>query len=245
MQSTQQAGFPFENGVKVISRCVLTIVGDGWPFADQFAADIEAHWQNAKASNPGYFNGVVYLTKDIRSEESEIHGSLIKTDFKSYLYWRSRGFPEAGVIDGFGSALIRSSDGEFMLILQRPGNVNHGFAYLPSGFIDQYDVLPDGTVDIGRSVEREVQEEIGEVGNSLVREDGFVTTRAGVHLCFAVPFYVPMTSEEFVARVAQHNATSDDPEIEAVVPVGRLEDLEGLKVLPHARALLEALLVAR
>jgi hypothetical protein len=239
------SGFPHENGVKVISRCTLKVVDDGWPFANQHAENIEAHWQKAKVSNPSYFNGVVYLTKDIQFTGTEIRGSLIRTNFKSHLYWRSLGFPEAGVVDAFGSALIRSSDGQFMLIMQLPGNVNHGFAYLPSGFIDANDVLPDGTVDIGRNVEREIVEEIGETGGDLERGDGFIVARAGPHLSFAIPFYLPMTSEEFVARVAHHNATSDDPELEAVIPVGRLEDLEGLKVLPHARALLEALFVTR
>jgi len=245
MQDMSQGGFPHENGVKVVSNCVLKTVDESWPFAEEYAAEIEANWEKAKAFNSNYFNGIVYLTKDARSVGSEIHATLIRTDFKSYLYWRGQGFPESGVIDGFGSALIRSSDGNFMLIMQRPGNVNHGFAYLPSGFIDQNDVLPDGTIDIGRSVEREVDEEIGEAGSSLKREEGFIVARAGVHLCFAVPFYLPMTSEEFVSRVSRHNATTDDPEIESVIPVGRLDDLLDLKVLPHARALLEALLVAR
>lgn len=245
MQDMSQGGFPHENGVKVVSNCVLRTIEGAWSFAEQYAAEIEANWEKAKAFNSNYFNGIVYLTKDAWLAGSEIHATLIRTDFKSYLYWRGQGFPEAGVIDGFGSALIRSSDGNFMLILQRAGNVNHGFAYLPSGFIDQNDVLSDGSIDIGRSVEREVDEEIGEAGSSMRREDGFIVARAGVHLCMAVPFYLPMTSQEFVSRVAHHNATADDAEIETVIPVGHLDDLAPLKVLPHARALLEALLVAR
>lgn len=245
MQDMSQGGFPQENGVKVVSNCVLKTVDEPWPFAKKHAAEIEANWERAKASNPNYFNGVVYLTKEARLVGSEIHATLIRSDFKSYLYWRGQGFPDAGVIDAFGSALIRSSDGNFMLIMQRPGNVNHGFAYLPSGFIDQNDVLPDGTIDIARSVEREIDEEIGEAGSELQREEGFIVARVGPHLCFAVPFHLPTTSEEFVSRVARHNAETDDPEIESVVPVGQLDDLETLKVLPYARVLLEALLVAR
>jgi hypothetical protein len=239
------AGFPHENGVKVVSRCVLTAVEGAWPFAGEHAEAIEAHWQAAAAANPAYFNGVVHLIRDSRTDGSAFHGSLIRTDFKSYLYWRSLGFPEAGVLDGFGSALIRSSDGQFMLVLQRAGNVNHGFAYLPSGFIDERDVHSDGTIDIVRSVEREIEEEIGEIGTSLQREDGIVVTRSGAQLCFAVPFYLPKTTQEFVSGVERHNANSEEPELESVVPVGALEDIENLTMLPYARLLLEALLVAR
>jgi len=245
MQSAPLSGFPHENGVKVVSRCVLKVVDGDWPFAETFAAEIDAHWQKSSASNPSYFNGVVHLIADVRTAGNEIHADLIRTDFKSYLYWRSLGFPDAGVIDGFGSALIRSSDGQYMLVLQRAGNVNHGFAYLPSGFIDEQDILPDGSIDISRSVAREIDEEIGEAGASLRREDGIIVTRSGAQLCFAVPFYLPETAAEFVAGVEAHNAASDDPELEGVVPVGHLEDLAPLKILPHARLLLEALLVAR
>ncbi len=238
-------GFPREDGVRVVSNCVLAVVGDAWPFADKFATEIEMHWIAARAASPAYFNGIVHLVNDVRLRGSELHASLIRTDFKSYLYWRSLGFPEAGVLDGFGSALIRSSDGQFMLVLQRPGNVNHGFAYLPSGFIDERDVGADGTIDIGRSIEREIEEEIGEAGACLQREGGFIITRSAAQLCFAVPFYMPITAAEFAARVEQHNATSEDPELEAVIPVGSLDEIEALKMLPYARVLLEALFVAR
>lgn len=245
MKIASARGFPNENGVKVVSRCVLKVVDRGWPFAETHRAEIDAHWQTATASNPSYFNGIIYLIAEVHSVGNEIHADLIRTNFKSYLYWRSLGFPEAGVIDGFGSALIRSSDSRYMLTFQRPGNANHGFACLPAGFIDERDVYPDGTIDIGASVAREIDEEIGEAGTSLEREDGIIVARSGAQLCFAVPFYLPKTAEEFVAGVEAHNASSDDPELEAIIPVGRLEDLTPLKILPYARLLLEALLVAR
>lgn len=239
------AGFPHENGVKVVSRCVLNLVDGEWLFADEHNAAIDAHWHDAIAANPGYFNGVVHLIRDARTEGSVFYASLIRTDFKSYLYWRSLGFPEAGVLDGFGAALIRSSEGQFMLVLQRPGNVNYGFAYLPSGFIDERDIHSDGTIDIVQSVEREIEEEIGEIGTSLQREDGIVVTRSGAQVCFAVPFYLPKTTQEFVSGVERHNANSEEPELDSVIPVGALEDIENLTMLPYARLLLEALLVAR
>jgi hypothetical protein len=224
---------------------VLTVVDRGWPFAEAHKAEIDAHWQNARAINPSYFNGVVYLVAEVLSVGNEVHANLVRSEFKSYLYWRSLGFPEAGVIDGFGSALIRSSDGHYLLVLQRPGNVNHGLAYLPSGFIDERDVLSGGTIDIERSVEREVAEEIGEAAAGLEREEGIIVTRCGAQLCFAVPYYLPKTAEEFAAALEAHNASLDDPELEGVIPVGRLEDLAPLQIHPYARLLLEALLVAR
>jgi len=244
MSVLREVGFPHKNDVKVVSNCVLTVGASPWPFATTYASEIEAHWQNASAANPAYFNGIVHLIDDLRMVGSELHASLIRTEFKNYLYWRALGFPDAGVIDGFGCAVIRSSDGQFMLAIQRPGHVNSGFVYLPSGFIDERDVGADGTIDIGASVTREIDEEIGEAGNDLRREEGFIVVRSGVQLGLAVPFHAPMTADAFVARVGDHNARSDDPELEAVIPVGSLDDLQDLKMLPYARALLEALLAA-
>jgi NUDIX domain len=245
MQVSPGAGFPFVNGVKVISNCSLKVDGDIWPYAEKNAAEIDAHWQAATKSNPSCFNGVVYLTSGIRLSDGVLHASLVRTDFKSYLYWRMHGFPEAGVLDGFGCALIGSSDGDVMLVQQRPGNVNYGFACLPAGFIDERDVLADGTVEISLSAAREVAEELGEVGNLLVRDEGFIIARSNAQLSFAVPFRAPMTTAEFVRLVDEHNAMCADPELQSIVPVGSLGDIEGLPMLAYARELIEALFAAR
>jgi hypothetical protein len=239
------AGFPFANGVKVVSSCSLKVVGDVWPYAERNAAEIDTHWQAAMKSNPAYFNGIVNLINDVRFSNGSLHASLVRAEFKSYLHWRMQGFPDAGVLDGFGSALIRSSDGHFMLAQQRPGNANYGFACLPAGFIDERDVLPDGTVDIDLSVAREIAEEMGEVGSLLVREEGFIITRSNAQLSFSVPFRAPVTTADFVRLVDGHNATCPDPELQSIVPVGSLDDLEGIPTLPYARELIEALFAAR
>lgn len=244
MSVHRDPSFPHKNGVKVLSNCVLTVRERPWPFAAKFASEIDAHWRNAKNANPSYFNGIVHLADELRMVGSELHASLIRTEFKNYLYWRSLGFSDAGVIDAFGSALIRSSDGKFMLVRQRPGQVNSGFAYLPSGFIDERDVGADGTIDIGSSVTREISEEIGDVGSELQREEGVIVIRSDAQLGFVVPFHAPLAADAFIARVAEHNARSEDPELETVIPVGDLDDLKHLEVLPYARTLLEALLVA-
>lgn len=246
MQLKSVIGFPNENGVKVVSRCVLKVVEQEWPFAEAHQTEIDAHWVEATASNPAYFNGIVHLITGVRTVGTELHASLLKTDFKKYLYWRHLGFPlDAGVIDGFGSALIRSSDGRYILVSQRPGNVNYGLAYLPSGFIDDRDVDPDQTINIGHSVEREIEEEIGEAGRDFVREEGFIVVRSGAQLCFAVPFYMPQTAEAFAAALEAHNAAAKHPELDGVIPIGCLDDLEPLTVHPYARLLLETLLNGR
>lgn len=239
------AVFPFVDGVKSVSNCSLKLSGAPWPFALKYAADIDAHWQAATKSNSSYFNGIVHLIDSVRFGDDVLEATLTRTDFKSYLYWRLSGYPEAGVLDGFGSAIIRSSDGDILLAQQMPGNVNYGFACLPSGFIDARDVQPDGTIDIARSIAREIAEELGAVGTQVEREGHFIVARSGMQLCFAILFNAALSTAEIMRLVDEHNATSDDPELEVIIPVASLADIAEIKMLPYARALLEALFAAR
>jgi len=239
------AVFPFADGVKYVSNCSLKLSGEPWQFALTHAADIDAHWQAATKANSSYFNGIVHLIDSVRLSDDVLEATLTRTDFKSYLHWRLSGYPEAGVLDGFGSAVIRSSDGDILLAQQLPGNVNYGFACLPSGFIDARDVQPDGTIDIARSIAREIAEELGAVANHVEREGRFIVARSGTQLCFAILFDASLSTAEIKRHVEEHNATSDDPELEAIIPVARLADIADLKMLPYARALLEALFAAR
>ena len=240
------AGFSFADGTKAVSNCTLKLSDEPWVFAREHAAEIDAHWQAARTANPAYFNGAVHLIDRVRLRESALAATLTRTDFKSYLYWRSCGFPAAGVLDSFGSAIIRSAGGDVLLARQMPGNVNHGFACLPSGFIDARDVQADGTIDIASSIAREIAEELGDgVAMQVTREDGFVVARSGTQLCFGAVYNTALSTAEIVALVDEHNAASEDPELEAIIPVASLADLAGIKMLPYARVLLEGLFAAR
>lgn len=240
------AGLPFAEGTKFVASCTLKLSDEPWAFAHEHAAEIDAHWQAATAANPAYFNGAVHLIDRVRLRESALAATLTRTDFKSYLYWRSRGFPAAGVLDSFGSAIIRSAGGDVLLARQMPGNVNHGFACLPSGFIDARDVQTDGTIDIASSIAREIAEELGEgVAMQVTREDGFVVARSGTQLCFGVVYNTALSTAEITALVDQHNAASEDPELEAIIPVASLADVADIEMLPYARVMLEGLFAAR
>jgi 8-oxo-dGTP pyrophosphatase MutT (NUDIX family) len=232
-------------GVTRIDTCHLRARSIGWPYSDAHAEAIEAQWQEARKLNPRYFNGIVYLMDDVHIESGTLTASFLRSDFKSYLHWRRSEFPEAGVFDGFGTAFIRSSDGYVMLGLQRSGNVNSGRTYMPAGFVDENDVKPDGSIDITASVVREVREETGIDDNLLVKDPGLFVVRYGPHIAIAVPLHLTMTAKEFVAFVEQHNAVSEDPELEAIVPVRAMSDIEGMHVVPFTRVLLEYVFAAR
>ena len=235
--------FPLADGVLALRDCRLQVGDAVWRYRDLNADAIEETWIEALKGNPHYFNGRIHLFDAAHLAGDTLEASLLGTDYKSYLHWRRQGFPDAGVLDGFGSALIYSSDGRIILGRQRTGNVNGGLVYLPAGFIDERDVDAEGRIDIEAAVLREVIEETGIDRSVITRTEGLHLTRAGAQLSIAVPFRVAMTAAEIVALVRDLAARSPESELETIVPVAALRDLECLPLPHYTRPLLEAVLL--
>lgn len=233
--------YPLAASVQKIGRCELR-VGDGvWAYARDQAGAIDEAWQRALIDNPNYFNGVVHLIDELSVDADGLSARLLKTDFKSYLYWRMAGFPECGVLDGFGSALIRSLDGAIVLARQRAGNVNGGLVYLPGGFIDGRDVGPGGAIDIGASIARELAEETGLGARDLRIEPGFYVTQTQAHVSVAVDYRAAVDALELKARIEQHIARDAASELTEVVLIRQTGDLAALAMPAYARQLVAAL----
>jgi len=65
---------------------------------------------------------------------------------------------------------------------------------------------------------------------------------AGAQLSIAVPLRIDMTTAEFIRHAERYIAESDDPELEAVIPVASLRDVEDLPMPRYMRPLLEFVL---
>ena len=169
-------------------------------------------------------------------------GQLLRTDFKSYLYWRETGFADTSVRDAFGSALLRSAEGYVLLGRQREGHINSGLAYLPGGFIDERDIGPDGRVDLDASIGREVAEETGLDTEAAQRRNGYWLTRVGSLVSIAVEFQLHDPADVLLERIGAHLAADAESELTDVVVVRRAADLDGLAVPNYARALVSHVL---
>lgn len=236
---------PDATAVRRADTCTLTVGGGAWDFAELNAAAIDAHWQAGSRDNPNFFNGVIHLLAGSTFDGGHFRGDLVRTDFKSYLYWREMGFPaEAGVRDAFGSALIRSAEGHVLLGRQREGNINSGLVYLPGGFIDARDVDDTGAVDIAGSVLREVTEETGLSAESLARQLGFHLTFAGPLISIAVTLQSREGSAGLRERMLAHMRLDPNSELIDAVIVGSPADLNGLAMPDYARCLLTQLFSA-
>ncbi len=236
---------PFENDRVVrVAGARLTVSPRPWHWARRQQEEIDVHWLRESGANANFFNGTIYLIDALSLNEAAatVTATLLETDFKSYLYWRDLGYPPSGVLDGFGSALIRCSDGAVILGRQQPGNINSGLAYLPGGFIDGRDAQAGGVIDIRSSVLREVVEETGLHPQSFTIEDGLHLTLHKAHVSFAVTVRSPMPSHDLIAAIGRHIASQDNPELAEAVAVSRSSDLEGLPMPGYARVLLTSLL---
>ena len=228
--------------VEKIDTCNLCTGQGVWTYARDHEAAIETHWHEAKAAAPYFFNGVIHLIDDMRVEAGVLHAQLLRTDFKSYLYWRDQGYPDAGVLDGFGSALLRSSDGAIMLGRQRPGNINGGLVYLPGGFIDQRDIAAGGSVDLAGSIAREVLEETGLALSDLNRRPGYYLTCSKAQVSIAAEFVSGLKATPLKDTIEQHIATDTHSELTEVFVIRSFADLVGLDMPQYARVLVADLL---
>ena len=226
------------SGIRRISRCVLETGPRSWQFARDNATAIDAHWQRTIAANPALFNGIIHMVYAAEIAADTLRTTLLRTEFKNYLFWRASGFPEAGVRDGFGSALIRSVDGHVVLGRQRHGNVNGGMAYLPGGFIDPRDVAPAGTIDIDASIRREIGEETGFGAADFELSPGYILTFSGALISIAREHRSRLDADTIRARILQHIAGDPQSELSDAVIVRSAGDLEGLAMAPYARSLL-------
>lgn len=234
--------YPENDSVIEVSSCSL-VVGEGqWIYAQCHRDAIAACWEEESRANSNFFNGTIHLIDALDVDDARLRARLVATDFASYLFWRRQGFPPAGVRDGFGSALIQSRDGAYLLGRQRAGNINAGLAYIPGGFIDARDVGPSGEIEIGDSIAREVTEETGLSSDVLKPLPGYVITQQGPHVSIARRFAAARDAAALESHVRRHIGGEVNSELEAVSFVRAAADLDGLAMPKFARLVLATLL---
>jgi len=231
-----------EERVVRVSRCRLDRDVDGtWDFAVANADAIEAHWQERRIQNPAMFNGTVHVLSKGMLTDDAFEGVLVPVGFKDLLYWKDHGYRDETAFDVFGSALIRSREGHVLLGRQTAGNLNSGLAYLPGGFIDHRDAGPDGTMDLERSILREVEEETGLRAHELTRGAGYILTIAGPLISLAAELQAALPAAELRASILAHIAKDTELELDEIFVVRNHADHRDLPMPSYARVLMEAL----
>lgn len=111
-----------------------------WPFASEYAADIDAYWRERRATQPGLFNGEVLLLCDWSLSNGVFACECLKADFKSFLFWRSFGSPDVGVFDFFSCAAVHSRESRVMVGIAGARTAYPGAVFPPCGSLHPDDV---------------------------------------------------------------------------------------------------------
>ncbi len=209
-----------------MTRCVLRASGEPWEFSTRHATAIAAHWAARKAASPALFDGVIHILARWTLVSGAFAGTFLRTDFKSFIYWRDHGYPDPSPRDCFGSALLRSCEGHVLLGRQRAGNINAGLAYPPGGFIDARDVGEDGAIDIDASIGREVREETGLGAAEIEQVPGYRVAFAGSLVSVAVEYRSRMGAHALREHVLRHVAHDPDAELIDALVVRTMADVE-------------------
>jgi 8-oxo-dGTP pyrophosphatase MutT (NUDIX family) len=227
-----------------IARCHLGIADWDWSFAKEHAAAIEQDWQRRRAAIPSLFNGSIYLLRDHVVGPDHLTGTVFKSDFKSYLFWRASPAAAQGTVrECFGASLIRSAEGHALLGRQAPGQLHSGRVYPPSGLIDDEDVRGD-TIDIDVSVARELGEETGLGPSSIARLPGYRLVLIGVQIAVIVEWRSLLPAAELRREILAYVDRQAAPELDEIVIVRNHADIDAGTMQPHACVLLRSIMPA-
>lgn len=229
-----------------VADCILSTSRQAWDYATSNQAAIDDHWQRQTEANSNFFNGPVWLaTRWTLDDQNMFRATFLRTEFKAYLYWRWRGFEDAGVWDAFGTGLVCSRDGGVLLGEQGQGHVNAGQCYPPAGFIDDRDINDHerpSSIDIRSSVARELEEETGLTSLDVQCCPGYWLTQCGRQISIACVYKSRLSTDGMLRKVSRTLAQQDRPELTLIHMVHSHADLARLRMPPYARCLLDAVL---
>lgn len=226
-----------------LASCSFSVADWAWPWAGKRADAIAQDWARRRALLPQLFEGPVYLLREPAIDDAALAGTLFRTDFSAFLYWRDHRAEEKGVREVFGASLIRSAEGHVLLGRQGPGQLNSGRVYPPSGLIDGDD-LRDGVIDIDASIARELGEETGLGPGVLERVPGYIAAISDWQIAVGVEWHSRLPAEALRQRILDYIEAEVDPELDDIVIVRHRADIDAHSMPPHAQVLLRTLLPA-
>ena len=226
-----------------LASCSFPVADWAWPWGAERADAIAHDWARRLALVPQLFDGTVYLLRERAIAGAALTGTVFKTDFKTFLYWRDHRAEGAGVFEVFGTSLIRSAEGHILLGRQGPGQLNSGRVYPPSGLLDGDD-LCGAAIDIDASIARELAEETGLTPGSLERVPGYIAAVNGWQVAVAIEWRSPLAAEALRQRILGFIEAEAQPELDDIVIVRRRSDIDARTMPGHAQALLRTLLPA-
>jgi len=224
-----------------IERAEITAGEAPWEWAQARSSKIQRFWKKALSMNPVLFNGPIHMLRDYDIRDGVLRGQTMRGDFASMMYWREEGFPQAGAINAFGAAVVRSLEGHLLFGRMAAHTASAGQVYPFGGSLDDSDVK-DGVVDLEGSITRELLEETGLKAEEGERVPGLVAVREGPRLSLAAEFRFAIASGELRQRIEAFLETDADPELESIIIFRRAAFAAHHRMPPYARLLVDHLM---
>lgn len=228
--------------ISSLSTYDLVVTDNPWVWAADNAPAVKRFWKKALVDKPLLFNGQVLVMGEHIVADGCLRGTVHKTDFASFLYYKDKGLPEdAGVRNVFGCAVVRSAEGHLLFGRMAPHTAAGGRVYPMAGTPDLEDVK-DGKLDVEGSIRRELHEEAGLVAADAARQPGYLLIEdAGMSaLCAVFDFDAP--SRDLKVRMMRHIDMQDEPELDEIVVFRRAAFHVHHRMPGFARILVQRLL---
>ena len=211
----------------------------GWPELKPHQAQIDAYFAGRVAENPHLWNGAVLLVRHSCLEDGAMSGTFRRTDFASFLWWRTQGWPNMGLRNAFALAALEGADGGFVLGVMGPQTSAAGQIYFPGGTPDLSDITPDGHVDLAASSLREMTEETGLLPADVAQDNGFMAVYDGPRLALLRQLVFAEPAEALAARIRGFLEREEMPELSDVVVVHGEQDMLPA-IAPYAASYMRA-----
>ena len=224
----------------------IRFVPGQWPAPASLRARVPEIWGWLSSANPHLWDGRVLGVSAVGGggppvvEDGVLRGEAREDSFSAFLTWRELGFPEIGVRNLFGSAVIVSADRALLFGLMGPTTANAGIIYPPGGSLEPGDVGADGRVDVLASLARELNEETG-LEAAEAQAGTMVAVFEGPLVSLSRLFHFAEDAATLAARVRANLAAQAHPELADVVTIRSVAELEAAGPHPsYARELVAA-----
>jgi hypothetical protein len=207
---------------------------------DDLRVSVSGRWAAMLEANPHLWDGrILGVSPPVIGADGVLHAEAREDAFSAFLTWREAGFPEMGIRNLFGSALVVSADGFLILGVMGEDTANAGRIYPPGGSLEPRDVLEDGRVDVARSTEIELTEETG-LQAADARRGSLVAVLDGPRVSIGQAFHFNASADELLAEIRANLERQEHRELADVVAIKRASDAAGRgQVMTYASELLD------
>jgi 8-oxo-dGTP pyrophosphatase MutT (NUDIX family) len=207
----------------------IRFVPGRWPAPQALRDKVPETWARLLAANPRLWDGRVLGVSAFGGAAPDVDGGVLRGEaredsYSAFLTWRDLGFPEIGIRNVFGSAVVISADGAVLLGRMGDWTANPGQIYPAAGSLEPADVVA-GTVRVFDSMVRELHEETG-LDAGAARVGRSFAIFEGPRISVARGFHFPQDAAELLSYIRANLEVQSERELADVVAARSRRDVE-------------------